>query len=53
MPPVVTIGRRIRIVVPFSSPALSAMELPVYDVWVLDCKTPASAAPTSEGATSE
>ena len=36
-----------------SSPALSAMEHPVYDVWVLDCKTPASAAPTSEGATSE
>ena len=36
-----------------SSPALSAMEHPVYDVWVLDCKTPASAAPTSEGARSE
>lgn len=26
-----------------SSPALSAMEHPVYDVWLLDCKTPASA----------
>jgi hypothetical protein len=23
-----------------SSPALSAMEHPVYDVWVLDCKSP-------------
>lgn len=28
-----------------SSPALSAMEHPVYDVWVLDCKNAAQAAP--------
>jgi len=27
-----------------SSPALSAMEHPVYDVWVLDCKNSASSA---------
>ena len=27
-----------------SSPALSAMEHPVYDVWVLDCKNASSAA---------
>jgi hypothetical protein len=27
-----------------SSPALSAMENPVYDLWVLDCKNEASAA---------
>jgi hypothetical protein len=26
-----------------SSPALSAMEHPIYDVWVLDCKSPATA----------
>jgi hypothetical protein len=26
-----------------SSPALSAMENPVYDVWVLDCKTASTA----------
>ena len=26
-----------------SSPALSAMEHPVYDVWLLDCNTPSSA----------
>lgn len=33
-----------------SSPALSAMEHPVYDVWVLDCKnTASSASETSEG----
>ncbi len=33
-----------------SSPALSAMEHPVYDVWVLDCKNTSSSAPdTSEG----
>ena len=33
-----------------SSPALSAMEHPVYDVWVLDCKnSSSSAAETSEG----
>jgi hypothetical protein len=31
-----------------SSPALSAMEHPVYDVWVLDCrKTASTAAPDS------
>ncbi|MBI3113354.1 MAG: DUF2155 domain-containing protein [Rhodospirillales bacterium] len=28
-----------------SSPALSAMEHPVYDVWVLDCKNATQAAP--------
>ena len=27
-----------------SSPALSAMEHPVYDVWVLDCKNPSTSA---------
>lgn len=33
-----------------SSPALSAMEHPVYDVWVLDCiNRSSSAAETSEG----
>jgi hypothetical protein len=26
-----------------SSPALSAMENPIYDLWVLDCKNPVSA----------
>ena len=33
-----------------SSPALSALEHPVYDVWVIDCKTPAaeSSAPPAE-----
>ena len=31
-----------------SSPALSAMEHPVYDVWVVDCKN----APTASGGTS-
>ena len=37
-----------------SSPALSAMEHPVYDVWVLDCKNSASSAPsTSEGSASK
>ncbi|TCS61249.1 DUF2155 domain-containing protein [Varunaivibrio sulfuroxidans] len=30
-----------------SSPALSAMEHPVYDVWVLDCINTASSAPSS------
>lgn len=30
-----------------SSPALSAMEHPVYDVWVLDCESSASSAVTS------
>ncbi len=36
-----------------SSPALSAMEHPVYDVWVLDCKMAASAAAAAEGESSE
>ena len=37
-----------------SSPALSAMEHPVYDVWVLDCKNSASITPsTSEGSASK
>jgi hypothetical protein len=31
-----------------SSPALSAMDNPIYDLWVLDCRNPASAS----GATS-
>lgn len=36
-----------------SSPALSALEHPVYDVWVLDCRKSASkASPASEGETS-
>ena len=36
-----------------SSPALSAMEHPVYDVWVLDCRNSSSSAPeTSSGADS-
>ena len=36
-----------------SSPALSAMEHPVYDVWVLDCKNSSpSASETSVGETS-
>ena len=36
-----------------SSPALSALEHPVYDVWVLDCRKSSSKAPsTSEGASS-
>ncbi len=30
-----------------SSPAVSAMENPVYDITVLDCKTDATAAPSS------
>jgi hypothetical protein len=30
-----------------SSPALSAMEHPVYDVWVLDCKNASSSASES------
>lgn len=35
-----------------SSPALAAMEHPVYDVWVLDCKNASSAEPPSpEGST--
>ena len=33
-----------------SSPALSALEHPVYDVWVLDCRNRSSSAPsTPEG----
>ena len=32
-----------------SSPALSAMEHPVYDVWVIDCKNAAAKASPSEG----
>jgi len=37
-----------------SSPALSAMEHPVYDVWVLDCKKSSSKAPvTSSGPASK
>ena len=36
-----------------SSPALSALEHPVYDVWVLDCRESSSKAPsTSERAVS-
>ena len=36
-----------------SSPALSALEHPGYDVWVLDCRKSSSKAPsTSEGAAS-
>ena len=30
-----------------SSPALSPLEHPVYDVWVLDCRNAPSAAPTA------
>lgn len=29
-----------------SSPALAAMEHPVYDVWVVDCRLPEAAPPT-------
>ena len=32
-----------------SSPALSALEHPVYDVWVLDCKTASSAPSGNSG----
>jgi hypothetical protein len=32
-----------------SSPALSAMEHPVYDVWVVDCMKDSSASPSSSG----
>jgi hypothetical protein len=35
-----------------SSPALAAMEHPVYDVWVLDCKMPLKASPSSADDTS-
>ncbi len=31
-----------------SSPALTALEHPIYDVWVLDCKNPIAAPPSSE-----
>lgn len=31
-----------------SSPALSAMEHPVYDVWVIDCRNEATSSPSSE-----
>ena len=31
-----------------SSPSLSAMDHPVYDVWVIDCKRPANASIQSE-----
>ena len=34
-----------------SSPALAAMEHPVYDVWVLDCKTPLKAPSSAPGGT--
>ncbi len=30
-----------------SSPALNALEHPVYDVWVIDCRVPAPAVPAS------
>lgn len=37
-----------------SSPALSAMDHPVYDIWVLDCERSAdTAAPASSGGSSE
>lgn len=36
-----------------SSPAVSALEHPVYDVWVLDCKTADSAASSSSGGKAE
>lgn len=32
-----------------SSPALSALEHPVYDVWVIDCKNADIASPDSSG----
>jgi hypothetical protein len=31
-----------------SSPAISALEHPVYDVWVVDCKKASSSAPETE-----
>ncbi len=31
-----------------SSPALSALEHPIYDVWVLDCKNPVTPPPAPE-----
>lgn len=36
-----------------SSPALNALEHPVYDVWVLDCKTVAPALPADPPAAGE
>lgn len=33
-----------------SSPALSALEHPIYDVWVLDCKNPIAPPPSEEPA---
>lgn len=32
-----------------SSPALSALEHPVYDVWVIDCGKPSVKSPSGEG----
>ena len=32
-----------------SSPALSAMEHPVYDIWVVDCRTAGSGKPKGSG----
>ena len=36
-----------------SSPAIAAMEHPVYDVWVLDCKMPLKVSPSVPNGTSE
>jgi len=36
-----------------SSPALSALEHPVYDIWVLDCVSDSKAGPNTEGASSD
>src|SRR3546814_9274341 len=36
-----------------SSPAISALEHPVYDVWVVDCKKASSSSSRSEEHTSE
>ena len=35
-----------------SSPAIAAMEHPVYDVWVLDCKMPLKSSPSPGDGTS-
>ena len=32
-----------------SSPALSAMEHPVYDIWVIDCRVPGAKKPAPDG----
>ena len=32
-----------------SSPALNALEHPVYDIWVKDCRQPADATPPNQG----